>query len=136
MPRRHQQLLVWKDAIELVEQIYRLTARFPVDERYGLTSQMRRAAVAVPSNLAEGAARSSRREFLRYLDIARSSLVEIETQVVIARRLAMAPQDATLDAALERVFARLSVLIKTISAKAAGSSMTSHVSRLTSHEQQ
>jgi four helix bundle protein len=119
MARRHQRLIVWNDAIELVEQIYRLTANFPPEERYGLSSQLRRAAVAIPSNLAEGAARSSRREFLRYLDVARSSLVEIETQIVIARRLAMAPKDANLDAALERVFARLSALIRTIAAKVA-----------------
>ena len=119
MPRRHQRLNVWNDAIDLVEQVCRLTAKFPADERYGLSSQLRRAAVAIPSNLAEGAARSSRREFLRYLDVARSSLVEIETQIVIARRLAMAPPDAKLDAALERVFARLSALIRTIAAKVA-----------------
>src|SRR5262249_28150599 len=118
MPRKHQRLLVWNDAIDLVEQIYRLTAAFPADERYGLSSQLRRAAVAIPSNLAEGAARSSPREFLRFLEVARSSLVEIETQVVIARRLAIAPEDANLDASLERVFARLSALIKAIQAKA------------------
>jgi four helix bundle protein len=117
--RKHQRLQVWKEAIDLVEQVYRLTAHFPADERYGLSSQMRRAAVAIPSNLSEGAARSSRREFVRYLEVARSSPVEIETQVVIARRLAIAPEDVNLDASLERVFARLSALIKVISAKAA-----------------
>jgi four helix bundle protein len=119
MVRRHQKLLVWNDAIDLVEQIYRLTSRFPAEERYGLSSQLRRAAVSIPSNLSEGAARSSRREFLRYLDVARSSLVEIETLIVIARRLALAQDDANLDASLERVFARLSALIKAISSKAA-----------------
>jgi four helix bundle protein len=117
--RRHQKLEVWKDAIDLVESIYRLTATFPVDERYGLSSQLRRAAVAIPSNLAEGAARSSQREFSRYLDVARSSVVEIETQIVIARRLAMAPDDANLDSSLDRVFARLSALIRRIAEKVA-----------------
>jgi four helix bundle protein len=117
--RKHQKLDVWNDAIDLVERIYRLTATFPVDERYGLSSQLRRAAVSIPSNLAEGAARSSRREFLRYLDVARSSLVEIETQIVIARRLAMAPDDANLDGSLDRVFARLSALIRRIAEKVA-----------------
>jgi len=117
--RRHQKLEVWKDAIDLVESIYRLTATFPVDERYGLSSQLRRAAVAIPSNLAEGAARSSQREFLRYLDVARSAVVEIETQIVIARRLAMAPDDANLDSSLDRVFARLSALIRRIAEKVA-----------------
>ena len=119
MVRRHQKLEVWKDAIDLVESIYRLTATFPVDERYGLSSQLRRAAVAIPSNLAEGAARSSQREFLRYLDVARSSVVEIETQIVIARRLAMAPDDANLDSSLDRVFARLIALIRRIAEKVA-----------------
>jgi four helix bundle protein len=115
--RKHQQLDVWKDAIELVEQVYRLTASFPCEERFGLSSQMRRAAVSVPSNVAEGAARSSRREYIRYLEIARSSLVEIETQLAIARRLTIASHDTNLDDLLDRVFARLSALIKAISLK-------------------
>lgn len=114
MARKHQKLDVWKDAMDLVEQIYRLTARFPNDERYGLSGQLRRAAVAIPSNIAEGAARSSRREYVRYLEIARSSLVEIETQLAIARRLTMAPNDAKLDDSLDRVFARLSALMKAL----------------------
>jgi four helix bundle protein len=117
MARKHQRLDVWKDAIDLVEQIYRLTARFPADERFGLTSQMRRAAVAIPSNIAEGASRSSRREYVRYLEIARSSLVEIETQIAIARRLTIATNDVKLDDSLDRVFARLSALIKAIAQK-------------------
>ena len=117
MARKHQRLDVWKDAMDLVEEIYRLTARFPNDERYGLSSQMRRAAVAIPSNIAEGAARSSRREYVRYLEIARSSLVEIETQLAIARRLTMTANDVKLDDCLDRVFARLSALIKAISQK-------------------
>ena len=96
MPRRHQRLNVWKEAIEPVEQIYRLTARFPANERYGLSSQLRRAAVAIPSNLAEGAARNSRREFLRYLDVARSSLVEIETQIVTRGALQWRPMTLIL----------------------------------------
>lgn len=119
MARKHQRLNVWNDAMELVEWIYRLTATFPAEERFGLCSQMRRAAVAIPSNIAEGAARSSRREYVRYLEIARSSLVEIETQVAIVRRLGMAPEDANLDDSLDRVFARLSALMRAISQKVA-----------------
>lgn len=118
MPRKHQQLDTWKEAIALVESIYRLTAVFPSDERFGLSSQMRRAAVAIPSNIAEGAARGSTREYVRFLDIARSSLVEIETQLVIARRLAFAGSDATLDQQMDLLFARLSTQIKRLSAKA------------------
>jgi four helix bundle protein len=115
--RRHQQLDVWQDAIVLVEQVYRLSAKLPSDERYGLCSQLRRAAVAVPTNIAEGAARRSTREYLRFLDIARSSLVEIETLIAIARRLEMIAGTGETDELTERVFARLSALIRTLSAK-------------------
>jgi len=117
MARKHERLDVWKDAMDLVELIYRLTSTFPADERFGLCSQMRRAAVSIPSTLAEGASRSSRREHVRFLEISRSSLVEVETQLAIARRLAMAPNDARLDDSLNRVFARLSALMKAISRK-------------------
>ena len=117
MGRKHQQLDVWKDAIEVVTRIYRVSAGFPSDERFGLTSQIRRAAVSVPSNIAEGAARGSTREYLRFLEIARSSLVEMETQIVIARQLEMALADANLDETLDRLFARLSALIKKLAAK-------------------
>ena len=117
MPRRHQQLDTWKEAIVIVEAIYLVTALLPTAERFGLCSQMRRAAVAIPSNIAEGAARNSTREYLRFLDIARSSLVEIETQLVIARRLEMIPEDEALDQKLELLFARLSSQIKKLLAK-------------------
>lgn len=112
MPRPHHQLDVWHDAIALVEAVYRLTSSFPTDERYGLTSQLRRAAVSVSSNIAEGAARRSRKDYLHHLSIARGSLSEIETQLVIARRLNFSASDSTLDDHIERVFARLNALIK------------------------
>lgn len=85
--RKHQELRVWQQAMDLVEQIYRITAEFPDEEKYGLTSQLRRAAVSVPSNIAEGAARGSAKDFVRFLFIARGSLSEIETQVLIGQRL-------------------------------------------------
>jgi four helix bundle protein len=118
MPRRHQQLDTWNEAIVIVEAIYRATASLPAEERFGLCSQMRRAAVAIPSNIAEGSARGSTREYLRFLDIARSSLVEIETQLVIARRLGMISADESLDSKLELLFARLSSQMKRLSSKA------------------
>ena len=117
MARTHQKLDTWKEGIALVESIYRLTAGFPPDERFGLTSQMRRAAIAIPSNIAEGAARASTREYVRFLDIARSSLAEIETQLVIARRLTLAPYDSDLDRNLELLFARLNTQIRKLTAK-------------------
>ena len=83
----HKNLDVWKKSIDLVEMIYKLSALFPDEERYGLTSQIRRAAVSVPSNLAEGAARNSKKEFLNFISISLGSLAEVETQVIIAQRL-------------------------------------------------
>lgn len=83
----HKDLDIWKLGIDLVEKVYNLTGRFPKDEVFGLTSQMRKAAVSVPSNIAEGAARNSKREFLQFLYISLGSLSEIETQLIIAQRL-------------------------------------------------
>nr|WP_232471449.1 four helix bundle protein [Halomonas sp. N3-2A] len=69
--RKHQELRVWQQSMDLVEQIYSITNQFPDDERYGLISQMRRCAVSVPSNIAEGAARGSTQEFIRFLYISK-----------------------------------------------------------------
>ena len=115
VPRPHHRLDVWNDAITLVECVYQFTSSFPVDERYGLTAQLRRAAVSVPSNIAEGAARRSRREYLHHLSIARGSLSGLETQLLIATRLGFAARNQELDENVERVFARLNALIKRIS---------------------
>lgn len=83
----HRRLAAWREAIALVEEVYRTTEAFPVRERYGLTSQLRRAAVSIPSNIAEGAARGSDRDYIRFLIIARSSLSELDTELTIAVRL-------------------------------------------------
>jgi four helix bundle protein len=80
-------LIVWKCAIEMTLALYRLTAEFPREEIYGLTSQLRRAAVSVASNIAEGYGRSSRGEYRQFLGIARGSNLEVQTQLVIARGL-------------------------------------------------
>ncbi len=115
-PRRHHDLEVWRDALDLVEAVYRVTASFPADERFGLTSQLRRAAVSVPSNIAEGSARRTRAELLQSLYIARGSLAEIETQIQIARRLSYLTSDETLDELLDRTFARLGALLNSLKA--------------------
>lgn len=99
----HERLEAWKSAMELVEVIYRVTSTFPTQEQYGLVSQMRRAAVSVPSNLAEGAARDGSREFARFLSVARGSLSELDTQYQIAIRLGFTkPDQGQIDALIER----------------------------------
>jgi len=85
----YRDLEVWKKSIDLVEQIYRASKSFAPDERFGLTSQVRRASVSVPSNIAEGAARTGTGEYLQGLSVASGSLAEVETQIIIANRLEM-----------------------------------------------
>lgn len=87
MGRTYRELIVWQKAMKFVTEIYGVTQRFPSEERYGLTNQLRRAAVSVPSNIAEGQARFSQKEFHHFLSQARGSLVEIETQLLIGRDL-------------------------------------------------
>jgi four helix bundle protein len=87
----HRDLVVWQKAMTLVSDIYRATRNFPKDELYGLTGQIRRAAVSVPSNLAEGHGRNSRKEFRQFIGQARGSLTELETQLEIARNLGYLP---------------------------------------------
>tara|TARA_B110000285_G_C15092574_1_gene599970 strand:- start:162 stop:512 length:351 start_codon:yes stop_codon:yes gene_type:complete len=83
----HKDLEVWKLSIEFVLKVYSITEKIPTSEKYGLTSQIRRSAVSVPSNIAEGAGRSSTKEFIRFLDIANGSLSELETQLIIIQKL-------------------------------------------------
>jgi four helix bundle protein len=88
--RPHYRLDAWKEAMALVKQVYELTGKFPSSEAFGLTGQMRRAAVSIPSNLAEGAARAGAKEFGQFLNIAKGSLSELETQTLIAKDLGYA----------------------------------------------
>ena len=87
MKQHFKDLIVWQKAMSLVTAIYRATAPFPKDEQFGLTSQMRRAAVSVPSNIAEGQGRLTKGEFRQFLGHAKGSLTELETQVLIAQNL-------------------------------------------------
>lgn len=82
--KHYKELLIWQKGMSLAKGVYGLTARFPADERYGLVSQMRRAAVSVPSNIAEGQARHGTREFLQFLSHASGSLAELETQLLLS----------------------------------------------------
>jgi four helix bundle protein len=83
----YRDLVVWQKSIELVTEAYSVTKEFPREEIYGLTSQIRRSAVSVPSNIAEGQGRATKGEFIQFLCHARGSLFELETQIVIARNL-------------------------------------------------
>lgn len=83
----HKRLEVWNKAIELILDIYRHSEKFPKTEVYGLTSQMRRSAISIASNIAEGAARQTKKEFINYLHMAQGSLSELDTQLVIASKL-------------------------------------------------
>jgi four helix bundle protein len=85
--KHYKELKIWQKSMALATAIYRLTAKFPADERYGLVSQMRRAAVSIPSNVAEGQARHGTREFLQFLSHASGSLGELETQTLLAVNL-------------------------------------------------
>jgi len=85
--KTHKDLDVWKEAVQLVKGVYKWTEGLPREESYGLTAQLRRAAVSIPSNIAEGAARDSRREFIQFLYIALGSLSELETQIFLAAEL-------------------------------------------------
>jgi four helix bundle protein len=87
MPKPHHNLEVWKRSLNFVTEIYIITGNFPPDEKFGLVSQMRRAAVSIVSNIAEGAARNSRKEFINFLHIAQGSAAELETQTIISRNL-------------------------------------------------
>ena len=83
----HKELDVWKEAIDMVTNIYRLTVEYPDSEKFGLVSQMRRASVSVPSNIAEGAARGTNKEYVHFLNISLGSLSELETQIIISHNL-------------------------------------------------
>jgi four helix bundle protein len=83
----HCKLIVWERAIELCSAVYLLTRKIPREEIYGLTSQIRRASVSIPSNIAEGYGRGSREQYRQFLDIAMGSYMELQTQLIVARRL-------------------------------------------------
>lgn len=111
MKRKHHDLLAWQEGVKLVKAIYSLTQSFPREEQFGLTSQMRRAAISVPANIAEGAARSTTKEFAHFLILARGSLSELETHIVIARELEYVAEAPEAEALMERIFRLISGLI-------------------------
>ena len=103
--------------MELVTLIYEESSSFPDAEKYGLKSQIRRAAVSVPSNIAEGAARNGFKEFLQYLSISRDSLSEVETQWLIAKNLGYVKGSETVTDQIDKVFGLIGGLMKSLKAK-------------------
>jgi four helix bundle protein len=116
MLKSYRDLLVWQRAMELVILVYRVSSEFPRQETYGLTSQIRRASISVPSNIAEGYGRATRKEYLQFLSIAQGSLKELETQAILAERLnyATTAQVEKLLAEAERVGKMLGSLIRSL----------------------
>jgi len=99
MANSYRELKVWQNSIDLAEKIYRLTSSFPASEIYGLVSQLRRASVSIPSNIAEGWGRRSRKEYARFILMAAGSNDELQTQLVIAERLAFGDRQLRDEAA-------------------------------------
>jgi len=116
----YKRLNAWHKALDLVVQVYRVTAIFPTEERYGLVQQMRRAAVSVPANLAEGSSRSSTKDYLRFVEIATGSLYEVRTYIELATRLGYLTVDEahTVDSAADEIAAMLYKLVRSLETKA------------------
>jgi four helix bundle protein len=119
MEKPHKKLDAWKLSMDLVIDVYRETDKFPNRERYGLIDQIRRAAISIPSNIAEGAARHTRKEFINYLHIAQASLSELDTQVELARRLNYMDETSrnTVDTRMERIDKTITGLINHLAKK-------------------
>ena len=117
--RPHEDLSVWQQAMSLVEQVYACFSTYPHAERFGLTAQLRRAAISVPSNIAEGAARRSTPEYLRFLSIARGSLSELDTQLQIADRLGYGQVPLDVKARIGDIFAMLTGLMNALKTREA-----------------
>jgi len=108
----HQDLDVWKQSVGFVQDIYALTSHFPKEEMYCLSSQMRRAAISIPSNIAEGAARRNRKEFIQFLYIALGSASELHTQLIIGKNLNYFKNETKVEDKLTRIQKMLYGLIK------------------------
>ena len=99
----HKDLTVWQKSIQLVVEVYKLTKTLPEEEKYGLISQMRRAAVSIPSNIAEGSGRNSTKEYVRFVNISRASLSELDTQLIICKELSFVSDTKTIDGLINEI---------------------------------
>ena len=111
--KSYRDLIVWQKAMELVVKVYEITEDFPREEAYGLTSQIRRAAISIPSNIAEGKSRSTKKDYAHFLRIAYGSGAELETQIEIAKRLKKIQnlEYAEVDTLLNEVMKMLNVIL-------------------------
>lgn len=117
-PRTYKDLIVWQKSILLVEEIYKLTSKFPAEEKFGLISQARRSAISIPSNIAEGSRRRSNKEFKNFLTFSFASGAELETQIIISKKLKMIDNQAefeSVDSLLDEIMKMLNRYIKKIS---------------------
>jgi four helix bundle protein len=114
--RNYRELIVWQDAIKMAKQVYELTGKFPKQETYALADQLRRAAVSVPSNIAEGQARKSPGDFKRFLHIALGSLAEVDTQLVLAQEFGyLSKEDVdVMDEQIQNLRKKLYALINSL----------------------
>lgn len=127
--KNFRELEVWKQSMDFVEDVYRLLKQFPVEERYGICDQIRRAAVSIPSNIAEGFGRDTPKEFAHFLSIARGSLYEISTQLEIASRLGYLQPNSGLYPKIESIGKMLNSLrarLKSIGQSPSDSSSTNY----------
>ncbi len=117
----HKDLDVWKKSVRLVVDLYKLTRIFPPDERFGLTSQIRRASTSVPANIAEGGGRGSTKEYIQFLKIARGSLTELETHLIVCKELCIISNSeyARIDVQVSDVAKMLNRLISVLDTRLA-----------------
>ena len=113
-----RELTVWQKSIELVEEVYRLLEKLPANERFAMADQIRRSAVSIPSNIAEGRGRNAEKDFVRFLNIANGSAFELETQLIICQRIGYLTEDDTTKAfqLCDEICRMLNSLIKKLKA--------------------
>ena len=118
----HKDLDVWKRSVSLVVYLYKVTKRFPPEERFGLVSQIRRASTSVPANIAEGWGRGSTKEYIQFLKIARCSLTELDTHLIVSGKLGLVDKDesARIETDISDIGKMLNRLIKSLEGKTAG----------------
>ena len=115
--KSYKELIVWQKSMTLVKELYKITEHFPSSEQFGLTSQMRRASVSIPSNIAEGWGRLSRKNYIQFLRISRGSLFELETQILITKELKYINDSEDIEHLIIEISKMLNSLIKKLEEK-------------------